>query len=60
MYIYIYIYICMYVCMYVTRWCIMDSINFGFKTNPLCYSEAKEILKKFDSSENRIVKQGPM
>ena len=50
----------MYVCMYVTRWCIMDSINFGFKTKPLCYSEAKEILKKFDSSENRIVKQGPM
>lgn len=38
----------------------MVSITFGFKTNPLCYVEVKEIQKKFDNSENRIAKQGPV
>lgn len=28
--------------------CLMVSMDFGFKTNPLCYAEAKESLEKFD------------
>lgn len=38
----------------------MVSITFGFKIKPLCYVEVKEVLKKFDNSENKIAKQGPV
>lgn len=32
----------------------MVSMNFGFKTNPLCYAKEESLR-----NENRIAKQGP-